>query len=302
MYLFCAVFILLSMFLAILGEAQANLRDDQRTQRRNFESKGQQVPSEYGIITILTTLISRGLARVPVLGKNLEKRSVVEEEKKKAEATRVEEQEQKLDVQQEQAASASSILVPLADRLEARQLKMGDKIDELVFATRSARRSSSFRGCQPSGAASPGQPSGATSPLDEAGSPGFGAGISGLSDSGDDRLERLEQTLLHVEKVVMEMRHVSRDRSSTRKGRLHHHISRASSADTGNDPLHPASGSSIEESMSSSAAKEKPPTRTLSMAECLSSFRAEEMPGSTFTAKEKPPPNRRRVRKVHLDA
>ena len=292
MYLFCAVFILLSMFLAILGEAQANLRDDQRTQRRNFESKGQQVPSEYGIITILTTLISRGLARVPVLGKNLEKRSVAEEEKKKAEATRVEEQEQKLDVQQEQA-SASSILVPLADRLEARQLKMGDKIDELVFATRSARRSSSFRGCQPSGAASP---------LDEAGSPGFGAGISGLSDSGDDRLERLEQTLLHVEKVVMEMRHVSRDRSSTRKGRLHHHISRASSADTGNDPLHPASGSSIEESMSSSAAKEKPPTRTLSMAECLSSFRAEEMPRSTFTAKEKPPPNRRRVRKVHLDA
>ena len=292
MYLFCAVFILLSMFLAILGEAQANLRDDQRTQRRNFESKGQQVPSEYGIITILTTLISRGLARVPVLGKNLEKRSVVEEEKKKAEATRVEEQEQKLDVQQEQA-SASSILVPLADRLEARQLKMGDKIDELVFATRSARRSSSFRGCQPSGAASP---------LDEAGSPGFGAGISGLSDSGDDRLERLEQTLLHVEKVVMEMRHVSRDRSSTRKGRLHHHISRASSADTGDDPLHPTSGSSIEESMSSSAAKEKPPTRTLSMAECLSSFRAEEMPGSTFTAKEKPPPNRRRVRKVHLDA
>lgn len=292
MYLFCAVFILLSMFLAILGEAQANLRDDQRTQRRNFESKGQQVPSEYGIITILTTLISRGLARVPVLGKNLEKRSVAEEEKKKAEATRVEEQEQKLDVQQEQA-SASSILVPLADRLEARQLKMGDKIDELVFATRSARRSSSFRGCQPSGAASP---------LDEAGSPGFGAGISGLSDSGDDRLERLEQTLLHVEKVVMEMRHVSRDRSSTRKGRLHHHISRASSADTGDDPLHPASGSSIEESMSSSAAKEKPPTRTLSMAECLSSFRAEEMPGSTFTAKEKPPPNRRRVRKVHLDA
>ena len=293
MYLFCAVFILLSMFLAILGEAQANLRDDQRTQRRNFESKGQQVPSEYGIITILTTLISRGLARVPVLGKNLEKRSVVEEEKKKAEAMRVEEQEQKLDVQQEQAASASSILVPLADRLEARQLKMGDKIDELVFATRSARRSSSFRGCQPSGAASP---------LDEAGSPGFGAGISGLSDSGDDRLERLEQTLLHVEKVVMEMRHVSRDRSSTRKGRLHHHISRASSADTGDDPLHPTSGSSIEESMSSSAAKEKPPTRTLSMAECLSSFRAEEMPGSTFTAKEKPPPNRRRVRKVHLDA
>ena len=292
MYLFCAVFILLSMFLAILGEAQANLRDDQRTQRRNFESKGQQVPSEYGIITILTTLISRGLARVPVLGKNLEKRSVAEEEKKKAEATRVEEQEQKLDVQQEQA-SASSILVPLADRLEARQLKMGDKIDELVFATRSARRSSSFRGCQPSGAASP---------LDEAGSPGFGAGISGLSDSGDDRLERLEQTLLHVEKVVMEMRHVSRDRSSTRKGRLHHHISRAASANTGDDPLHPASGSSIEESMSSSAAKEKPPTRTLSMAECLSSFRAEEMPGSTFTAKEKPPPNRRRVRKVHLDA
>ena len=293
MYLFCAVFILLSMFLAILGEAQANLRDDQRTQRRNFESKGQQVPSEYGIITILTTLISRGLARVPVLGKNLEKRSVVEEEKKKAEAMRVEEQEQKLDVQQEQAASASSILVPLADRLEARQLKMGDKIDELVFATRSARRSSSFRGCQPSGAASP---------LDEAGSPGFGAGISGLSDSGDDRLERLEQTLLHVEKVVMEMRHVSRDRSSTRKGRLHHHISRASSADTGDDPLHPTSGSSIEESMSSSAAKEKPPTRTLSMAECLSSFRAEEKPESTFTAKEKPPPNRRRVRKVHLDA
>ena len=118
MYLFCAVFILLSMFLAILGEAQANLRDDQRTQRRNFESKGQQVPSEYGIITILTTLISRGLARVPVLGKNLEKRSVAEEEKKKAEATRVEEQEQKLDVQQEQA---SACLSPSPGRLLVRR-------------------------------------------------------------------------------------------------------------------------------------------------------------------------------------
>jgi hypothetical protein len=298
MYLFCAVFILLSMFLAILGEAQANLRDDERTQRRNAESKGEKLPSEYGIFTKMTTLISRGLARVPVLGNNLKQIKEAEEEKKQAEATRVEEQEQKLDVQQEQA-SASSILVPLADRLEARQLVMGDKIEELLAACgvfkSGVRRSSS------SGAAC------GSSPILRAGSPGF-------SDSGDDRLERLEQTLLRVENVVMEMRQAnssmlerdrngdrSRHRSLTRQGRLHNHISRASSANTGDDPLHPASGSSIEESMSSSAAKEKPPTRTLSTTECLSSFRAEEKPESTFTAKEKPP-SRRRVRKVHLDA
>ena len=301
MYLFCAVFILLSMFLAILGEAQANLRDDERTQRRNAESKGEKLPSEYGIFTKMTTLISRGLARVPVLGNNLKQFKEAEEEKKQAEATRVEEQEQKLDVQQEQA-SASSILVPLADRLEARQLKMGDKIEELlaacgVFASGVRRSSSSGAAC-------------GSSPILRAGSPGF-------SDSGDDRLERLEQTLLRVENVVMEMRQahssmlerdrngdrgVSRHRSLNRQGRLHHHISRAASANTGDDPLHPASGSSMfEESMSSSATKEKPPTRTLSTTECLSSYRAEEKPESSFTAKEKPP-SRRRVRKVHLDA
>jgi hypothetical protein len=80
MYLFCAVFILLSMFLAILGEAQANLRDDERTQRRNAESKGEKLPSEYGIFTKMTTLISRGLARVPVLGNNLKQLKEAEEE------------------------------------------------------------------------------------------------------------------------------------------------------------------------------------------------------------------------------
>ena len=85
MYLFCAVFILLSMFLAILGEAQANLRDDERSQRRNAESKGETLPSEYGIFTKMTTLISRGLARVPVLGHNLEQRKEAEEEKKRVE-------------------------------------------------------------------------------------------------------------------------------------------------------------------------------------------------------------------------
>jgi hypothetical protein len=192
--------------------------------------------------------------------------------------------------------------VPLADRLEARQLKMGDKIEELlaacgVFASGVRRSSSSGAACS-------------SSPILRAGSPGF-------SDSGDDRLERLEQTLLRVENVVMEMRQahssmlerdrngdrgVSRHRSLNRQGRLHHHISRAASANTGDDPLHPASGSSMfEESMSSSATKEKPPTRTLSTTECLSSYRAEEKPESSFTAKEKPP-SRRRVRKVHLDA
>jgi hypothetical protein len=81
----------------------------------------------------MTKLISMGLARVPVLGNNVKQIKEAEEEKKQAEATRVEEQERKLDVQQEQA-SASSILVPLADRLEARQLVMGDKIEELLAA------------------------------------------------------------------------------------------------------------------------------------------------------------------------
>ena len=58
-YLFVAVFILLSMFLAILGEAQANLRDDQRDERQRAHDLGEEIAPEYGIITEGAQVCSR---------------------------------------------------------------------------------------------------------------------------------------------------------------------------------------------------------------------------------------------------
>ena len=57
------------MFLAMLGEAQANLRDDQLNARKDAAKKGEQLPSEYGILYEGQRAIVKGLMRVPVLRK-----------------------------------------------------------------------------------------------------------------------------------------------------------------------------------------------------------------------------------------
>ena len=68
-YLFCSIFVLLSMFLAMLGEAQANLRDDQLNARKEAAKKGEQLPPEYGILHEGQRAIMKSLMRVPVLKK-----------------------------------------------------------------------------------------------------------------------------------------------------------------------------------------------------------------------------------------
>ena len=55
-FLFVTVFIMLSMFFAILGESQANLRDDQRDDRKEAEKKGEEVPPEYGVLSTIGQL------------------------------------------------------------------------------------------------------------------------------------------------------------------------------------------------------------------------------------------------------
>lgn len=50
-YLFVAVFILLSMFFAILGEAQVNIHEDERIARQKALTAGEPVPREYGAIS-----------------------------------------------------------------------------------------------------------------------------------------------------------------------------------------------------------------------------------------------------------
>ena len=83
-FLFISVFILLSMFFAILGESQANLRDDQRDDRKEAEKKGEELPPEYGIIAGAGDMARRGLAWVfPDFSRKLDEsiRQKSEEEK-----------------------------------------------------------------------------------------------------------------------------------------------------------------------------------------------------------------------------
>ena len=57
------------MFLAMLGEAQANLRDDQLNARKEAEKKGERLPPEYGILYEAHRAIVKCLknSRVPIL-------------------------------------------------------------------------------------------------------------------------------------------------------------------------------------------------------------------------------------------
>jgi hypothetical protein len=121
-YLFVAVFILLSMFLAILGEAQANLRDDQRMARKDGL-----VESEYGVLHTFGELVLKKSEWLPVIGKQLADIKA----KEKAEEGTKQEQEMKR--------------VTPVDRIEARQLEASDRIDEIVALLRTMEMQSIHR-------------------------------------------------------------------------------------------------------------------------------------------------------------
>ena len=104
-YLFVAVFILLSMFLAILGEAQANLRDDQRVELKSKAAAGEPLPSEYGVLDSAFNLVVVGVEKVPFIGPK------IKEKKKRVKEEELEKQ-------------AQSKKVTPVDRIEARQLEL----------------------------------------------------------------------------------------------------------------------------------------------------------------------------------
>jgi len=108
-YLFVAMFILLSMFFAILGESQANLRDEQRDQRK----EGIPMEPEYGVFSHALALWRAMLLKVPVAARYV--------------AAQKEEQEEKLKTANDTGPSA-------VDRIEARQLELTDKIAEITTA------------------------------------------------------------------------------------------------------------------------------------------------------------------------
>jgi len=107
-YLFVAVFIMLSMFFAILGESQANFRDDQREKK----SAGTAEP-EYGVLTSGYEFLSDNvLLNLPVVGPKMKMRRAIR--------------------RQEAIAQAKGVAPAAVDRIEARQLELHDKIDQMV--------------------------------------------------------------------------------------------------------------------------------------------------------------------------
>ena len=103
------------MFLAMLGEAQANLRDDQRDARKEAEKKGEQLPPEYGILYEGQRAIVKGLMRVPVLKKLLKDPALEMHEKGTLMSVFEEQMEQ-------------------IDRLEERMLSLDVKVEDLMAA------------------------------------------------------------------------------------------------------------------------------------------------------------------------
>jgi len=122
-YLFCAIFVLLSMFLAMLGEAQANLRDDQLNARKEAAKKGEQLPPEYGILHEGQRAIVKGLMRVPVLRKLVKNPDALLEMHEKGTLMSVFEE------QMEQI-----------DRLDERLLGLNDKVEDLMAAFKASMR------------------------------------------------------------------------------------------------------------------------------------------------------------------
>ena len=65
--MFVAVFILLSMFFAILGESQANVRDDQRAAKQ----EGTQLEPEYGVFSYAWRYGLKAATYLPLVGKQV---------------------------------------------------------------------------------------------------------------------------------------------------------------------------------------------------------------------------------------
>lgn len=111
-YLFIAVFILLSMFFAILGESQANVRDDLRAQQNESREGGQAAVPEYGIFTRASVLAGRLASRLPFAGDHVKARLTEEKVKEMKEAM--------------EANGPTAV-----DRVEARQLEMLETLQEV---------------------------------------------------------------------------------------------------------------------------------------------------------------------------
>ena len=101
-YLFFAVFILLSMFFAILGEAQATVRDEQREINREGTSE-----PEYGVFDAAYKSASQLARRLPLVAAMLK-------------------QQQPKDAYEDADAAPSAM-----DRVEARQLELADQLAAL---------------------------------------------------------------------------------------------------------------------------------------------------------------------------
>lgn len=118
-YLFVAVFIMLSMFFAILGESQANFRDDQREARMNGT-----LEPEYGVITATQEWLDEHvLLNLPRVGEKIK--------------------EKRRDRRAQEIANDKSMVPAPVERIEARQLGLDDKIDAIVEVLAKLRLESS---------------------------------------------------------------------------------------------------------------------------------------------------------------
>ena len=106
------------MFLAMLGEAQANLRDDQLNARKEAEKKGERLPPEYGILYEAHRAIVNCMknSRVPILRRFAltHDKSFADTQLKGTLMSVIEEQKDQI------------------DRLEARVLGLNEKMNDLM--------------------------------------------------------------------------------------------------------------------------------------------------------------------------
>ena len=99
------------MFFAILGESQANLREDELKTRKQNADIGRPPETEYGVLTEAYALAGRALTATPFIRRFINNETETNDDAHSAEAP--------------EAISA-------VDRIEARQLDLASKIDRLI--------------------------------------------------------------------------------------------------------------------------------------------------------------------------
>ena len=124
-YLFGACFILLSMFFAILGESQANLREDERERRKRDKEEMREPQAEYGILSTAYEGATKLLAVSPIIGPLIKKHRL----QKQVEAV-------------DDAVKETGITA--VDRIESRQLELAEKLDLILGAQQLPRRPSAL--------------------------------------------------------------------------------------------------------------------------------------------------------------